>query len=218
MNKLIIADSQSIFRSGAAKTLALEDDFRIVAQCADAERLLLALETFRAAIVIFASALRLEAGVVTLRATRADCRAIVILENGETVQPWFSAGVLGAVDRKVTSRGFIDCVRRVGRGEGNVRSEGVELCSTEEDPDGTRVRDCLTPKELKIVGLIAHGCKNREIASLLNTNEQVIKNYLRRIFDKIGVSDRLELALFTIHHRVLAAAAAMVTDPIAQLA
>ena len=52
------------------------------------------------------------------------------------------------------------------------------------------------------------GCKNKEIASQLGTKEQVIKNYLRSIFDKTGVSDRLELALFTLHHRVLAEAAA----------
>jgi DNA-binding NarL/FixJ family response regulator len=58
------------------------------------------------------------------------------------------------------------------------------------------------------VALIVQGCKNREIANRLKTTEQVIKNYLRSIYDKTGVSDRLELALFTIHHRVLAQAAA----------
>jgi DNA-binding CsgD family transcriptional regulator len=66
------------------------------------------------------------------------------------------------------------------------------------------VRDRLTPKEMRIVALIVQGCKNREIATRLKTTEQVIKNYLRSIYDKTGVGDRLELALFTIHHRVLA--------------
>jgi DNA-binding NarL/FixJ family response regulator len=80
--------------------------------------------------------------------------------------------------------------------------------SPEEDMVGTRVRDRLTPKEMRIVALIVQGCKNREIALRLKTTEQVIKNYLRSIYDKTGVGDRLELALFTIHHRVLAAAAA----------
>ena len=71
-------------------------------------------------------------------------------------------------------------------------------------PLAARVRDRLTPKEMQIVALIVQGCKNKEIALKLNTKEQVIKNYLRSIYDKIGVSDRLELALFTLHHRVLA--------------
>ena len=73
---------------------------------------------------------------------------------------------------------------------------------------GARVRDRLTAKELKIVALIVQGYKNKEIATQLGTTEQVIKNYLRNVYDKIGVSDRLELALFTIHHRILAEAAA----------
>ena len=55
------------------------------------------------------------------------------------------------------------------------------------------------------------GYKNKEIASQLGTTEQVIKNYLRNVYDKIGVSDRLELALFTIHHRILNEAAAATT-------
>jgi DNA-binding NarL/FixJ family response regulator len=56
------------------------------------------------------------------------------------------------------------------------------------------------------------GYKNKEIATQLGTTEQVIKNYLRNVYDKIGVSDRLELALFTIHHRILNEAAAATTS------
>jgi DNA-binding NarL/FixJ family response regulator len=84
---------------------------------------------------------------------------------------------------------------------------------------GARVRDRLTPKELRIVALIVQGYKNKDIAAHLGTTEQVIKNYLRNVYDKIGVSDRLELALFTIHHRILAeaAAAAVGTTPPAQV-
>lgn len=67
----------------------------------------------------------------------------------------------------------------------------------------------MTPKEIKIVALIVQGYKNKEIANQLGTTEQVIKNYLRNVYDKTGVSDRLELALFTIHHRTLAEAAAL---------
>jgi DNA-binding NarL/FixJ family response regulator len=78
---------------------------------------------------------------------------------------------------------------------------------SDNDAVGARVRDRLTPKELKIVALIVQGYKNKEIATKLGTTEQVIKNYLRNVYDKIGVSDRLELALFTIHHKILLDAA-----------
>jgi len=82
------------------------------------------------------------------------------------------------------------------------------LANSDDDLVGARVRDRLTPKELRIVALIVQGFKNKEIAQQLGTTEQVIKNYLRNVYDKIGVSDRLELALFTLHHRILAEAAA----------
>ena len=68
--------------------------------------------------------------------------------------------------------------------------------------------DRLTAKEVQVAMLVWEGQTNREIANVIGTTEQVIKNYLRSIYDKTGVSDRLELALFTIHHRVLAQAAA----------
>lgn len=215
MNKLILADNQAIFRAGTAKILAMEDDFRIIAQCAEADRLMPALETFRGSILIFASALKLDPQILIPRAAAAGCRCIVIAENGEPVQPWFNAGVHGAAHRNVTGPALIDCVRHVGLGERHVRAQGVEA-SASEDSVGSRVRDRLTPKELKIVALIVQGCKNKEIALRLSTTEQVIKNYLRSIYDKTGVSDRLELALFTIHHRMLAEAAQAVGDQILQ--
>ena len=73
--------------------------------------------------------------------------------------------------------------------------------------------DRLTAKETQVAMLVWEGQTNREIANVIGTTEQVIKNYLRNVYDKIGVSDRLELALFTIHHRILAEAAAATTAP-----
>jgi DNA-binding NarL/FixJ family response regulator len=216
MNKLILADNQAIFRAGTAKILAMEDDFRIIAQCSEPERLYPALETFRGAILLFASSLKLDPEMLIPRVLGAGSRSIVIAENGEPVQAWFSAGVNGAAHRNVTGPSLIECVRHVGQGDRQVRANGIDTPGQEEDSVGSRVRDRLTPKELKIVALIVQGCKNKEIAVRLCTTEQVIKNYLRSIYDKTGVSDRLELALFTIHHRMLAEAAQAVGDQILQ--
>lgn len=202
MNKLILADNQAIFRAGTAKILAMEDDFRIIAQCAEGERLFPALDTFRGAILVFASSLKLDPQTLIPRVLAAGSRSIVIAENSESVQPWFTAGVNGAAHRNVTGSALIECVRHVGRGERHVRAAGMEAAGLDDDTVGSRVRDRLTPKELKIVALIVQGCKNKEIAVRLMTTEQVIKNYLRKIYDKLGVSDRLELALYCLHHQL----------------
>jgi len=104
----------------------------------------------------------------------------------------------------------VEAVRRLSRGEPFLQSAGLSDGEVSEDLVGARVRDRLSDRELRIISAVVQGYKNRDIAMQLYTSEQMVKNALRNIFDKIGVSDRLELALFTIHHRILAQATASV--------
>jgi DNA-binding NarL/FixJ family response regulator len=210
MNKIILADSQAIFRAGTAKVLAMDEDLRIIAQCTDLERMFHAIATFPSSLVLFASSLRPDFARLVMLLETTGSRGIVIAENNENAQTYFQQGFRGVVFRSVTGPTLVECVRRVASGEVWYPTQAMKPESPEEDMVGTRVRDRLTPKEMRIVALIVQGCKNREIALRLKTTEQVIKNYLRSVYDKTGVSDRLELALFTIHHQVLAKAAAEV--------
>lgn len=61
-------------------------------------------------------------------------------------------------------------------------------------------RERLTPKEIQIATLVWEGLTNREIGRIIGTSEQVIKNHLRNIFDKLGVWSRLELAMYVAGH------------------
>ena len=70
-------------------------------------------------------------------------------------------------------------------------------------PPSARTKVQLTPKESLIVSCVTQGMKNKEIALRVGTTEQVVKNYLRKIYDKLQVQDRLELALYSMHHRLL---------------
>ena len=214
MNKVILADSQAIFRAGTAKVLATDDNFRIIAQCSDTERMMHAVTTFPGSIVIFASALKPELARLRVLLETTSSRGIVIAENSESPSTYLQQGFQGVIFRNTTGSALVECVRRVVAGDVWQPLQGMLAGDIEEDMVGTRVRDRLTPKEMRIVALIVQGCKNREIATRLKTTEQVIKNYLRSIYDKTGVSDRLELALFTLHHRVLAQAAADVGNRI----
>ena len=207
MNQLILADNQAIFRAGAARVLALEDDLRIVAQCEDTDKLFAAIDAFRGALVVAGSSLRPDLPVLLPRIRALGSRVILVAENTEHVSDEAAALLDGIVCRNVAGAELVECIRRVARGQRFVQRANVTTMQA-ADSVGARVRDRLTPKEMQIVALIVQGCKNKEIALQLGTKEQVIKNYLRAIYDKIGVSDRLELALFTIHHRVLAEAAA----------
>jgi len=214
MNKIILADSQAIFRAGTAKLLAMDDDVRIIAQCGDLDRLFHAITTFPGSIVLFAASLRPDLAQLRRLLDTSGSRGIVIAENNEAASGYLQQGFRGVIFRNVSGNSLVECVRRVASGDTWVPPQLVVADTPEEDLVGTRVRDRLTPKEMRIVALIVQGCKNREIALRLKTTEQVIKNYLRSIYDKTGVSDRLELALFTIHHRALATAAAEIGNKI----
>jgi DNA-binding NarL/FixJ family response regulator len=208
MNKIILADSQAIFRAGTAKVLAMDEDLRIIAQCTDLERMYHAITTFPGSIVVFAASLQPDFPRLVMLLETTNSRGIVVAENNENAATYLQQGFRGVVFRSVTGPGLVECVRRVAAGDTWLPTQVPAQELHEDDMVGARVRDRLTPKEMRIVALIVQGCKNREIAIRLKTTEQVIKNYLRSIYDKTGVSDRLELALFTIHHRVLAKAAA----------
>ncbi|MDP9052610.1 MAG: response regulator transcription factor [Acidobacteriota bacterium] len=211
MKRIILADNQAIFRAGAARVLALEDDMRIVAQCDGSARVLSALDAHHGAVLIFSSSMQLDVAALVARARAVGTRTILIAENGAEVAEDVVRLLDGLLFRNVPGVDLLDCIRRISSGQRCVQHSNVTSILA-QDTAGARVRDRLTPKEMQIVALIVQGCKNRQIATQLNTKEQVIKNYLRSIYDKTGVSDRLELALFTIHHKVLADAAARAGD------
>lgn len=216
MINVIIADHQAIFRAGVAKVLAVEDDIRIVGQPHSAEQMLNGLDRLRTHVLLISTSFLPMFSEIQVLTTRHSTAILVLAENGDEASAFVAMGVQGVVYRSINGPTIVEAVRRLARGETFVHSPDSLATEISEDLVGIRVRDRLSEKELRIVASVVRGYKNREIAMQLFTTEQVVKNALRSIFDKIGVSDRLELALFVLHHRMLAHATAAVhidTDP-----
>ncbi len=194
-----------------ARILAIEEDFRIVGQCDDLPRLHKAIGVFPNAMVVVGASLRPEFGDL-VRATRSGGGSVIaIVENDENPKDYIREGVRGILYRDTSNAELLRCVRAAARGEVYVQKRISDTGEAfESDVVAERVRERLTPKELMIVRLLLQGYKNRDIAEELHNSEQVIKNYLRSIFDKTGVSGRLELALFAMHHKLLGDAPAQV--------
>ncbi len=163
MNKIILADSQAIFRAGTAKVLAM-DGCAFIAQCSDMDRLLHAVATFPGSIVLFAASLKPDMALLRKTLDETGSRGIVIAENSESASLYVQQGFRGVVFRSVTGQSLVDCVRRVAAGDTWIPTQLVVAEPLEEDVVGRRVRDRLTAKEMRIVALIVQGCKNREIA------------------------------------------------------
>src|SRR6202030_663533 len=133
--------------------------------------------------------------------------------NEEITLELFRRGAHGILSREVEPELFVECLRKVSKGEPWLDSQGVHWVleayrSQGTRPASSRAKVQLTPKESLIVSCVTQGMKNKEIAVRVGTTEQVVKNYLRKVYDKLGVADRLELALYCLNHRVGEGAAA----------
>jgi DNA-binding NarL/FixJ family response regulator len=210
--RVIVADTQAIFRVGLRKIFALEDDIRVVGQAESLDQTVAAIQKFSADIVIFEAALSPNPAdaVSDLLRQSTSCRLVVVLQepDQEMTLDLFRRGAHGIVSREIEPELLVECLRKVARGETWLESRGVawvlEAYRTQGvRPAGSRPKVSLTPKESLIVSCVTQGMKNKEIALRVGTTEQVVKNYLRKVYDKLGVADRLELALYCLSHRVV---------------
>jgi two-component system, NarL family, nitrate/nitrite response regulator NarL len=137
---------------------------------------------------------------------------IVVVTPGadeELTLDLFRKGAHGIVSREVEPELLVDCLRKVVAGEPWLDSQGIHWVmeayrNQSTRPNGAgRPKVQLTPKETLIVSCVTQGMKNKEIALRVGTTEQVVKNYLRKVYDKLGVADRLELALYCLNHHVV---------------
>ena len=210
--RVIVADTQAIFRAGLRKIFALEDDIRVVGQSETMAQTLSATKKFSADVLIFESALSSNPAEALSELLRQSpsLRVVVVTPqpDEELTLDLFRRGAHGIVSREVEPELLVDCLRKVAEGEPWLDSKGIrwvlEAYRTQATrPSSSRPKVQLTPKESLIVSCVTQGMKNKEIAQRVGTTEQVVKNYLRKVYDKLGVADRLELALFCLHNRVL---------------
>jgi DNA-binding NarL/FixJ family response regulator len=207
---VIIADHQPVFRAGIAKLLAAEDDMRVVAQPLSTSHLLNAIERLRPHVVILSSGFLADPSdinTITAMAGEYHVPVLMLTQNNTENSPQFIPGnVQGVFYRSVQGSALVDGVRRLAQGGSYVQMHATAEVSS--DLIGERVTSRLSRRELKIVAAIVRGYKNREIADELGTTVPLVKKMIGLIYDKTGVSGRLELALFVVHHQVLAQAAA----------
>jgi len=141
MLKLILADNQAIFRAGIAKVLAVEDEMRIVAQAQTPEQMFMALDKFRAAVLVVAGGFHSDFNGVVQSANRNKTRVVILADTGESAQRYMAAGAHGVVYRNVTSAALVDCVRKVARGENWVQDIAVPSELTENDVLGFLMKE-----------------------------------------------------------------------------
>jgi DNA-binding NarL/FixJ family response regulator len=217
--RIVVADDHPIFRDGLCKLLALEEDFEVVAQASDGRQVLDVLQQTQPDILLLDLKMPGLDGLATLQklqAARNKTRVIVLTasdDKNEFVQA-MKLGTSGIVLKQTATELLIKSIRKVHAGEIWLDSHTTaavirQFVANEEPqlpavppPSRERERSPLSQREREIVALVAQGFKNKEMAEKMFISEQTVKNHLHNIFDKLGVSDRLELALYAIHNNL----------------
>ena len=211
--RVLIADREGIFRFGLKELFALEDDLRVVAQAHAASQVIELTKSLRPELIFVQAEIVTEAGgnlFSDLRRQVPKCKVVVTssaVPTDEQGMRFVQLGASGIILKSVEPSLFIKCARKVVW-EDEVWLPHKQVTSMAKFVETSaakplRTVETLTQREKTIISYLMQGWRNREIAQHLNITEQTVKNHLRSIYDKVGVSDRLELVLYAIHQKLL---------------
>jgi DNA-binding NarL/FixJ family response regulator len=219
--RVLIADREGIFRIGLKKLFALEDDLRVVSEADNAADAVARAETFRPNLVFLQEEILAERDGNLIRditAVSPGCKVVATSSSSsdESAMSHIRNGAVGLILKTVDPQMFVKCARRVTNGETWIPNRQVAtMAKLLEGAPATPPRpvDTLTRREKTIISYLMQGWRNREISTHLSISEQTVKNHLRTIYDKVGVSDRLELVLYAIHQRLELPAVQVISPP-----
>ena len=210
--RVILADTQSLYRVGIRKIFGGEEGIQLVAQPETLGHMLEAVAKFPADVLLFESSLSQEPAETVSEVLKraAGLKVVVLVEKPlaeqETVE-YVRRGARGIVGRSIPPELLVRCVRKVVAGEPWLDKRSVhwlaEAYRAQVHTSAPHSKLQLSEKEQLIVSLVTDGRRNKEIARELGTSEQVVKNYLRRIYERFGVADRLELAIYCLQQGLL---------------
>src|SRR5579863_5517516 len=209
--RVLVADSSRIHTSLLANALKLDPLLEVTAFEADSSELVAAVRTQAIDVLVISSNLDEQPSrgvdlLLELRALQVKTRAVLLPESSkdEATLQAFRAGARGIFGKNEPIVQLSKCVRCVHRGQVWANSEALRV-AVEALASSPMVRavnasgmKLLSERELQVVRCIAEGLTNREIAERLKLSQHTIKNYLFRIFDKVGVSSRVELLFMTL--------------------
>jgi two-component system, NarL family, nitrate/nitrite response regulator NarL len=219
--RIVIADDHPIFRDGLKHLLSRESDFQVVAEVGHGDEVLPALEIHKPDILLLDLKMPGTHGLTILQKLQISNTAatrVIVLTASDDKSEFVHAmklGTCGIVLKQSPTDLLFKSIRKVHAGEiwldSDTTSAVMQQFATGVDDrplpapalnGRSRERSPLSQREREIVGLVAQGFKNKEMAEKMFISEQTVKNHLHNIFDKLGVSDRLELALYAIHKKL----------------
>jgi two-component system, NarL family, nitrate/nitrite response regulator NarL len=212
--RIVIADDHTLFRKGLRSLLSGERGLLVVGEAADGDEAVRMVRSLRADVLLLDLAMPGKSGMDALAELASSPTAVrTIVLTAAIAKPEIlkavQLGAAGVVLKSSPPELLFKCVRSVMAGQHWIGREVVSdlvqaLRSYKESAAPASARFGLTPRELDVTSAVVAGFSNKEIAKKYALSEETVKHHLTRIFDKVGASNRLELALFAVHHQLLA--------------
>src|SRR5262245_14544994 len=215
MVRILVADDHPIFRDGLRRLLEAEPDLSVVAQAVDAAEAIQLTQQVQPDILLLDVAMPKVSGIEALETLveLPNPPGVILLtaaiDRADIVRA-LQLGARGVVLKEAATAVLLKAIRVVMEGGywgGRDSVSGLLFALQSLTPQPERAEAAtgfsLTAREVQIVRLILAAAGNKKIADTLNISEKTVKHHLTNIFEKLGVSNRLELALFAAQHNLL---------------
>src|SRR5271157_479047 len=213
--RILLADDHQLFRDGLRNLLESETGFEVVGSASDGEEAIRLTRELKPDILLLDLAMPRCSGLDALNelaAAASPVRTLILTASIEKAQiaGAIQLGARGVVLKDATPKLLFEGIRSVMAGQYWVGRESVsdlvqvlrDLMPPRNARPGARTFK-LTARELEVIETIVAGYTNKDIAQKFSISEQTVKHHLSNIFNKLGVSNRLELVLFAVHHQII---------------
>lgn len=210
--RVVIADDHPVVRIGVRNILAAAPEFQVVAECSDGEAALRMVRQHTADLLLLDINMPRMSGIEVLRTLRINnptLRTLVLASTVDRRQTLeiLQLGAKGILLKDVVAERLALACRAVVAGRYWLGDQTVtDIVQAMADPGGLQLPDpngtTLTARQLQIVKAVVEGRSNKDIADKLSISEETVKRHLTIIFDKTGMSSRLELAMFAVKHGI----------------
>jgi DNA-binding NarL/FixJ family response regulator len=209
--RILIADDHSVVRAGLRALLEHHKQFHVIAEAATGEEAVLKAREYRPDVAVLDIRMPGISGIEACRqivSTVEGCRVIMLTTyaEDELLFAAIRAGASGYVLKRIGDNDLVQAVDRVSRGE-NILDPALtatvfaEMRKADQSQRAAAFNE-LTPQELAVLSLVAHGLTNRQIAVKLYLGEGTVRNYVSSVLAKIGVSNRAEAAAYAVKHNI----------------